>query len=369
MAATSARHLLALVHAPEHVCCRYRLRAFAPHLALAGWKLQPLAVARGPWGFFHELRQAAAAEAVVLQRKLLPRWQLGLLRRVAKVLIYDFDDAVFLRDSNAGRGTNSLWRSGRFAATIRAADVVLAGNRFLAEQASAWTDADRVHYIPTCIDPELYTLALHDRRGSAVRLAWIGSRSTVSSLDMAQPSLLAAVRRLPGLRLKVICDRFPVLPGIEVVPRHWSSQTEAQELADADIGISWLPDHPWSLGKCGLKVLQYMAAGLPVVANPVGIHRQLISHGQTGFLANSPEDWAEAIHRLANSPELRTRMGRCARQAVRAHYDLAHGSQQWTSLLDRLAPAPWIATDANHRVRVAGCLAVPQDHAATPILP
>lgn len=338
-----------MVHAPDHVCYRYRLRAFAPHLALAGWKMQPLAVARGPWGFLQELRQAAAAQVVVLQRKLLPRWQLGLLRRVAKVLIYDFDDAVFLRDSNAGRCTTSVWRSGRFAATIAAADVVLAGNPFLAEQASAWTAADRIHCFPTCIDPDLYGLALHDRQGAAVRLAWIGSRSTVSSLDMAHPGLLAAAGRLPGLRLKVICDRFPALPGIEIIPRAWSPDSEAQELADADIGISWLPDHPWSLGKCGLKVLQYMAAGLPVVANPVGIHRQLICHGRTGFLAASPEEWAEAIHRLASSPELRTRMGRSARQAVRERYDLAHWSQQWASLLDGLAPAPGDSTKAGHR--------------------
>jgi hypothetical protein len=366
MATTSARNLLALVHAPEHVCCRYRLRAFAPHLALAGWKLQPLAVARGPWGFFQELRRAAAAQVVVLQRKLLPRWQFGLLRRAAKVLIYDFDDAVFLRDSNAGRRA-SLVRSGRFAATIRAADAVLAGNSFLAQQASAWTAPDRVHCFPTCIDPELYPLALHERHGAAVRLAWIGSRSTVSSLEMARPDLLAAVGRLPGLRLKVICDRFPALPGLEIIERHWSPDSEAQELAEADVGISWLPDHPWSLGKCGLKVLQYMAAGLPVVANPVGIHRQLISHGRTGFLATSPDDWADAIQRLANSPELRQRMGRAARQAVRERYDLAYWSQRWVALLDRLAPAPWAAAEAGCLLRDEQRLPAVPERPAAPV--
>jgi hypothetical protein len=271
----------------------------------------------------------------------LPQWQLWLLRRVAKVLIYDFDDAVFLRDSNAGRRTTSTWRMSRFEATVRAADVVLAGNPFLARQALAWTAADRVHCIPTCIEPELYPAALHHRRGPGVRLAWIGSHSTVSSLEMAHPGLLAAAGRVPGLRLKVICDRFPALPGIDVIRREWSSDSEARELADADIGISWLPDHPWSLGKCGLKVLQYMAAGLPVVANPVGIHENLIRHGQTGFLATSPEAWAEAIQRLASSPELRTQMGHAARQAVRDQYHLEDWSEQWIALLDRLAPAVW----------------------------
>ena len=83
----------------------------------------------------------------------------------------------------------------------------------------------------------------------------------------------------------------------------------AAELADADIGISWLCDDLWGQGKCGLKVLQYMAAGLPVVANSVGVHRKMIVHGESGFLVDTPEEWAEAVARLAENPSLRQRMG------------------------------------------------------------
>ena len=76
---------------------------------------------------------------------------------------------------------------------------------------------------------------------------------------------------------------------MKVVFRPWSRETETAELAEGDIGIAYMPDDSWSLGKCGLKVLQYMAAGLPVVANPVGVHREMIVHGETGFLADTPE--------------------------------------------------------------------------------
>src|SRR5207249_4095705 len=109
------------------------------------------------------------------------------------------------------------------------------------------------------------------------------------------------------------CDQFLRLRHLPVIDCPWTEAGEAAALASADIGISWLPDDPWSRGKCGLKVLQYMAAGLPVVANAVGVHAELVSHGQTGFLVETPQEWAEAVRTLAQDPRLRRRMGRAGR--------------------------------------------------------
>ena len=196
--------------------------------------------------------------------------------------------------------------------------------------------AARIHYFPTCVEPELYTPAQHRRTDGACRLVWIGCRGTAASLSIAHKSIAAAAQRVPGLELRIICDWFPELAGVPVVPRLWSSQTEAQDLTEGDIGISWLPEHPWSLGKCGLKVLQYMAAGLPVVANPIGVHRQLVLHGETGFLASTPEQWAEAVARLAASPELRTAMGRAGRRFVSRYYNARNWATRFADLLERV---------------------------------
>ncbi len=107
------------------------------------------------------------------------------------------------------------------------------------------------------------------------------------------------------------------------MPVPWSQAWEARDLAAGQIGISWLPEGPWSQGKCGLKVLQYQAARLPVVANPVGMHRDLVEPGVTGFLPRSVAEWIDAIRTLAADNRLRSRMGRTARQRVEEGYSVA----------------------------------------------
>lgn len=329
--------VLALIEAPNHVCYRYRIEAFAPALNARNWTLEWLPLDTNTFQRSRQLRAAADADVVILQRKLLPLWQLRLLRRAAKTLIYDFDDALFCRDSYSSKGPLSWTRLAHFWATIYAADAVTAGNAYLRDQAAQYVQPDRIHCIPTCVDPSAYPLAVHHRIGSMAKLVWIGQHSTLNCLNYAEPMLARACAKLPGLKLRVICNRFPRLEGVEVVPRQWSMATEAAELADADIGISWLPDDPWSLGKCGLKVLQYMAAGLPVVANPVGMNREMVIDGETGILARTPNEWSAAISRLAHDPELRRRMGRAGREMVETHYSVDRWSPTLAFLIDQLS--------------------------------
>jgi hypothetical protein len=284
-----------------------------------------------------QLRAARDADAVLLQRKLLPWWQARVLRRSARVLIFDFDDAVFHRDSYSPKGFYSRTRAFRFWATVHDADAVIAGNRYLTEQAERFVEGRRVHRVPTCVDPRRYPTARHERVGAAARLVWIGGRAMSRSLTLASAQLAAAAKAVPRLQLHVICSEFPALAGVSTVAVPWSEATEAADLAATDIGISWLPDDPWSRGKCGLKVLQYMAAGLPVVANPVGVHREMVVDGETGILATTPGEWAEAIQRLAIDPAMRQSMGRAARRRVEDLYSVDTWEHRFVDLVDRAA--------------------------------
>src|SRR5438874_437469 len=145
----------ALVDSSDHVCCRYRLRAFAPFFERYGHILDYVPLPRRWWGRLGLLRRLPGA-SVIVQRKLLAPWELALLRRTVRHLVFDFDDAVFLRDSYSPKGMHDGRRLVRFAATVRACDAVIAGNHFLAAEAARWTSPQRVRVVPTCVDPSLY---------------------------------------------------------------------------------------------------------------------------------------------------------------------------------------------------------------------
>jgi glycosyltransferase involved in cell wall biosynthesis len=326
--------LTALVEHPEHVCARYRLAAFRPFLDRAGHSLELRPWPKHWWSWLALPAALRHADAVIVQRRLLPSWQLSLVRRGARRLVFDFDDAVFLRDSYARRGLHSVRRLLRFQRTVAAADAVVAGNPFLQAQARRWTAPDKVRVVPTCVDPARYSLAEHRRKlTGGAQLVWIGSASTLRGLVAIQPLLEELGQRMHGLQLKLICDRFLDLSHVPVQRRIWSEGAEAEELAEADIGISYIPDDLWSLGKCGLKVLQYMAAGLPVVANPVGVQADIVLHGETGYLVETPEEWLEAVARLGDDPALRQRMGRAGRRLVECDYGVAVGGAAWVEIL------------------------------------
>jgi glycosyltransferase involved in cell wall biosynthesis len=328
--------VLALIESADHVCYRYRLNALAWALAQEGLLLDALPIQKG-FGRISTLLAGNRADLVILQRKLLPAWQLAILRQNAKCLVYDIDDALFRRDTFSHRKQQSHGRLSRFRGIVRAADAVLAGNDYLTQFASAFADPSRVHFVPTCVDPSWYPRASHRRTGSWVRLGWIGQRCMLPSLDAMEERFTAVRCRLPDVSLRVISDALPQITALRTELRPWSSATEAAELAATDIGISWLCDDLWNLGKCGLKVLQYMASGLPVVANSVGVHRKLIVHGRTGFLADTPDEWAEAVSLLAENPSLRHRMGTAARQSVETDYNVHRWGPKVAKLLRQIA--------------------------------
>lgn len=313
--------LLALVEARDHVCYRYRIQAFESALAEAGVALVQEPLEPGAVGRWKQLRRVREFDAVILQRRLLPGWQLGLLRQNARRLIFDYDDAVLYRDSYSAKGSYSGRRARRFARTVSVADFVIPGNSFLADRAlQAGAGPDRVRVIPTCIDLELYPAWGEQPGAPAAELVWIGSSSTLNGLEQERGLWERLGAEIPGFTMRIICDRFPDFRGVTVVKVPWSRDTEARELATGGIGVGLLPDDPWSRGKCGLKILQYQAAGLPVIANPVGAHREMVRPGINGRLASTPEEWVSAVRALADDEKGRRTMGLAGRRQVEASY-------------------------------------------------
>jgi glycosyltransferase involved in cell wall biosynthesis len=341
-------HLVGLVESEGHVCCRYRLAALRPHLAAAGHTLELRPLPRSTLGRLSLGRGLDHADVVILQRKLLPRWATARLRRRARRLVFDFDDAVWLRDSYSPKGFDDPRRAARFRAVVAACDLVVAGNEYLAAEARRCTSPGRVTVIPTCVDAGKYMVRSWSERAidsppaeradhTPIQLVWVGSSSTLRGLARFAPTLAAIGRGVPGARLKLVCDRFLDVPDLPVDRCPWDEATEPAQIAAADVGIGWVPDDPWSRGKCGLKVLQYQAAGLPVVANPVGVQAEFVQDGETGLHAVSTGEWVTAVKKLAADPGLCRRLGAAGRRQVETHYSVGAGAGLWLAALDRLA--------------------------------
>jgi glycosyltransferase involved in cell wall biosynthesis len=327
-------NLVALVESAGHVCCRYRIEAFRSHLEAAGHTLSVRELSGGVFPRLAVIRSVRTADVVIVQRKLLSLAEVILLRQCARGLIFDFDDALWLRDSYSAKGFESGKRQRRFRAILRRCNAVVAGNRFLAEEARRFNP--NVVVIPTCVEPTTYSQTTHTRPPGEVKLVWVGSSSTLQGLEQNREMLNAIARAVPGSRLKVICDRFPTFERLPVDAVRWEQATERAEIADADIGIGWVPDDPWSRGKCGLKLLQYQAAGLAVVANPVGVQADIVRTNETGLQATTTDEWVHAVRTLAADPELRRRLGRAGREQVEREYSVEVGGCAWIALLDRI---------------------------------
>ncbi len=324
--------IIALVKNRDHVCCRYRIAPF-----VSDWERQGHEVEVRPWSAAWMFGQLLAggrkpADLLIIQRRLFTLWQWRLLRRIARRIVYDFDDAVFQHSSYNPEGSSCPRRFRQFREIAQSSDIIVAGNSFLREHACALADPVRVHLIPTCVEVSRYPVSTHHRMRE-VKLAWIGSSGTLRGLERIGGLLEEIGKSALGVELRIICDRSLKLTNLRVDFRDWSENTETTDLAESDIGISWLPNDRWSDGKCGLKVLQYMAAGLPVIANPVGVQATLVTPGETGFLAETTNEWITAVHRLANDPGLRRRMGEAGRRRVQAEYDTSRGTKLWRKVL------------------------------------
>lgn len=275
-----------------------------------------------------QLRRLKHADLIWLEYEVLPYvpyWvESGLMPRGVPYVV-DYDDAVFHHyDLSSRRAVRSLL--GRKVDKVMAnATVVICGNDYLAERARQ-AGAKRIEYVPTVVDANRYTVGEMEGTdtGSAPVIGWIGSPSTQRYVLELKP-VMEALHRQHGARLVLVgarpelASQFGELP-VEVLP--WSEETEAQAIAGFDIGIMPLPDGPWERGKCGYKLIQYMAAGKPVVASAVGVNIEIIEGWKCGRLADGLAQWHEALSALLADPAECHALGVKGRQAVEQHYSL-----------------------------------------------
>lgn len=275
-----------------------------------------------------ELLTVTGADLVVIEGQLFPYLPPTVERLMAALgckLVFEFDDAIYL-----------TWGHRRkVPALLKLSTGVIVGNAHLAQYVRAHTP--RVSIIPTVVDTLRFQLSSNAQSRSArkadekVTIVWIGLAYNFSYLNPLVP-VLKRLQADSRVRFLVISSHAPELPGVEVDFRHWRLESEAKDLQACHIGIMPLPDDEWARGKCALKLLQYMAVGLPAVASPVGVNREIISDGENGFLAVTEHEWRDKLLRLCEDSVLRHRMGYAARKSVEEKYSL----QSWGPRLAKL---------------------------------
>jgi len=317
----------------EKPSARYRVIEYLPYFQKAGWEVSVFAFGRRRVDRIKIFWHLSNFDVVFLQKRLFGLLDWNLLRWKSRFLAFDFDDAIMFHDSSRKKNIHSLKGKIRFGRTISNSDVVFAGNTYLCDLARKYNQ--KVLILPTAIDTELYTPKTRQNL-SLVTLGWIGSHPTLFHMERMIPVWNMVHKKYPQTQLKIVSDHFFDCGIMPVIKKPWTFEEVVDCLQSFDIGIMPLPDDDWAKGKCGFKLLQYMAVSLPVVCSPVGVNRKIVIDGENGFWANNADEWIDRLGVLIESPALRTRMGEIGRKIVLKKYALKDHAAYLISVLGKM---------------------------------
>lgn len=330
---------------------RYRVAQFLPSLEEQGiecdtasaisedfdldWRERP----RRPWRYhLHEGRRRLAHvlnarrfDVVVVQKALTTVYFSGLdrlLRARTRHVVLDIDDAMHLGPSLKPSGmARWLTDAGQVSRLMCEADLVLAGNRWLVEEAERLDGT--TEYFPTVIDTERFRPV--EGTPETFTIGWMGGPSTTPAVAELEPVL----RNFPQVQLVgADASRLGALSDRAI---EWRLDDEVNRIQNFSVGLMPLPRDEWTRGKCGLKALQYMACGVPPIVTPYGAALEIVEDGENGLLADTPKEWRAAIERLRDNPGERERLGTAARRTVEERYALSDWTPRMAELLKQVA--------------------------------
>ncbi len=285
----------------------------------------------------HHLREF---DFVFVQKPILPAPLFNMELRIAREakLIFDFDDAVFLSKQGGARAANIWPQEGRISGICRRSHKVVVGNNHLAD----FTRKCRVEptVLPTAVDTDAFTngsqFTKHAKKIPVI--GWVGSPTSQADINLVVGALIDLHSRVPFV-MRVIggaASAMPVRFPIEWKP--WLLEEEVSKIAHLDYGLAPMQDTPWARGKCGLKVLQYWAASVPVVASPVGVYKEMIQDGENGLLASTPAEWADKLLTLMKNRELRQKLVANGRKTVLEKYSVNSLAPKFLALFEDEKP-------------------------------
>jgi len=321
---------------------RYRINALIPFLTKRNIELTELCpifstyppsfrLLRLPWFALTLLERltfiyrSRGFDAVILQREMISTMP-TLERLLPRPRVLDVDDAIYLH------------RNGCAAEYIaRSCSLVVCGNHYLAEKFSHWHP--NVVVIPTGVDTEKLRPIVNRNSTESPIIGWIGTAGNYRYLKMIEPALSQVLASFPNVRLQIIADQFPAFLehlGEQLDFSLWKPNIENDLLPRFTIGIMPLMDNEWARGKCAFKMLQYMAAGIPVVASPVGMNAEIFATSSVGLPAQNSDEWLKSLTMLLQDQEIAKHMGKNGRQLVEKEFSLSVVCSKWKKALSEM---------------------------------
>jgi glycosyltransferase involved in cell wall biosynthesis len=283
--------------------------------------------------FFQVLTKAGKADYIFIHREAAPvgppLFEYIIARIYRKKIIFDFDDAIWIPNTSENNRVASAFKAfWKVKYICKWSYKVSAGNHYLGRWASNYNSS--VVFNPTCVDMNRYNI-LEEQEDGKITIGWTGSHSTLKYLDLVKP-LLEELEKQYDFRFLVICDKAPAwkIRSLQFIP--WNESTEIQDLRKIHIGIMPLEQDEWSEGKCGFKIIQYLALGIPAVASPIGVNKEIIIHGKNGYLCNSINDWKLSLIELMNNHSLRKEMGKAGNEKISGQYSIQANAGNFLSL-------------------------------------
>ncbi len=295
---------------------------------------------------YANLKVALEADAVVIHGGLLhfSPWQRPtletLLARKNPRIVFDFFDALWVRRNQDRAMMRSVFRRWLTPAdglerVLESVAAVTVSNEYLADYVRKYNS--NVHVLPMVLDVGRYP-AKHHTAASPVVFGWMGNRRNLAQVSAILPSLREAALGRP-LKLRVVCTAPFEADGLpfESVTHPWTPENEIADLVSFDVGLLPLTDGPYERGKSPLKLLQYAAVGLPIIASPTAVDPRVFVDGRSILFASTPGEWRSAIERLAADVKLRASLADGARAAVRQHYSFEHHADHFAEILRSVA--------------------------------
>ena len=273
-------------------------------------------------------------DLIIIEKEIFPYLPAFAEWFLSKVNSYwvDYDDAVFHNYDQKDNFMVSLLMPKKIDHVMKMANRVIVGNDYLKKRAEM-AGAKKIEVFPTVIDPKKYKVKEDQKPIDTITIGWIGSPSTLKYLDPIVPILDWIHEHYPIKFLLVNGKSKMKFKGrIESIP--WTEDGEVEAILKMDIGIMPLPDNPWERGKCAYKLIQYMACGLPVVASPIGMNKDVVIHGENGFLANSKEEWISGLGKLITDPQLRKEFGYKGREKVLNEFTMEGNFYRYKKLVE-----------------------------------